>query len=137
MKRHLTPEIPADVHEHLTAAENTEKAVDAMKSFLRDGDEEKFELAVALYVASARFRQEQIENVTGALCTLAGSVEGPQADDFFAVRPTRLHRLIFSGILRAFYGDDAVERALGASAQRKADAPQHTRTGTWPMKPAE
>jgi hypothetical protein len=53
------------------------------------------------------------------------------------MRPTRMHQLIFSGILRAFYGDVAVDRAVGAASQRKADAPQHSKSGTWPRPPVE
>jgi hypothetical protein len=127
-------EIPPELYEHLTAAENTDKAVEAMKLFLREGDEEQCELAVAIYVASARSRREQIETVASALSALAGVLETPPAEEIL-MRPSRLHQLLFSGILRAFYGDVAVDRALGASAQRKADAPQHTRSGTWPTRP--
>lgn len=137
MNRRTAFEVAPEIIEQLTAAQNTEKAVEAMKLFLVEGGEEKFELAVAVYVASARSRQEPIEKVAGALSALAGVLEGPQSDDLFLMRPTRLHQLIFSGILRAFYGDITVDRALGASAQRKADAPQHTRSGTWPTRPAE
>ena len=137
MKRRAAPTIPLDQYERLTDAQNTEQAVEAIKLFLREGDEEKCEIAVAIYVASARYRQESIERVTAALCDLAGSLEGSKADDSIMLRPTKLHQLIFNGILRAFYGDEAVDRAIGASAQRKADAPQHTRSGTWPMPPSE
>jgi hypothetical protein len=68
---------------------------------------------------------------------LAENLEGPRRENEVRMRPTRMHELIFTGILRAFYGDPAVLRAVGARAQRKADAPQHTKSGTWPRKPAE
>ena len=137
MNRRANFEVAPEIYERLTDTQNTEKAVEAMKLFLRERDEEQFELAVAVYVASARSRQEPIEKVASGLSLLAGVLEGPQSDDLFFLRPTRLHQLIFNGILRAFYGDIAVDRALGASAQRKADAPQHTRSGTWPTRPAD
>jgi hypothetical protein len=131
------PDLPPDVYDHLTAAENTDQAVAAMRRFVRRGEEAAFEYAVAIYVASARTRQEPIEAVVGALCLLAATLEGPRSENDILLRPTRMHQLIFSGILRAFYGDEAVLRAVGARAQRKADAPQHTKSGTWPRKPAE
>jgi hypothetical protein len=137
MRRRETPQIPLELYQHLTASQNTEQTVKAMELFLREGHEEKFEFAVALYVASSRYRQEPIEKVTGALCELAGNLEGPRTDGELLLRPTRLHQLIFNGILRAFYGDEAVDQALGASAQRKADAPQHMQSGTWPKRPAQ
>lgn len=137
MNRRTAFEVAPEIIEQLTAAQNIEKAIEAMKLFLLDGGEEKFELAVAVYVASAHSRQEPIEKVAGALSALSGVLGGPQSDETFLARSTRLHELIFNGILRAFYGDIAVDRALGASAQRKADAPQHTRSGTWPTRPAD
>jgi hypothetical protein len=137
MYRRTEPVIAPELYQHLTAAQNADHVVEAMRLFLLEGDDEKFELAVAVYVASARYRREQIETVAGALAMLAGSVEGPAVDNDLVRRPTRLHQLIFSGILRAFYGDAAVDRALGASAQRKADAPQHTKSGTWPIIPRD
>lgn len=108
-----------------------------MELFLKMGDEEAFEYAVAVYVASARTREEPIERVVGALCMLAGNLEGPRSEHDILMHPTRMHELLFAGILRAFYGDPVVLRAIGARAQRKADAPQHTLSGTWPRKPAE
>ena len=108
-----------------------------MRVFLRNGDEPAFEYAVAVYVASARHRLEPIEIVTGALGLLAGNLEGPRPEGESFLTPTRLHQLIFNGILRAFYGDIAIDRGMGATAQRKADAPQHTKSGTWPKKPEE
>lgn len=137
MTRGPTPEIPSELYESITAPQNTDNAVKAMRVFVRDGDEATFEYAVALYVASARHREEPIEKVTGALCMLAGVLEGPRMDGDILLRPTRLHQLIFNGILRAFYGDVAVDRGIGASAQRRADAAQHTMSGTWPRKPAD
>ena len=131
------PDLPPEVNERITASENTEKAVGAMKVFLEQGDEEAFEYAVAVYVASARTRQEPIERVVAALCLLASDLEGPRSENEILMHPTRMHELLFAGILRAFYGDPAVLRAVGARAQRKADAPQHTISGTWPRKPAE
>ena len=131
------PELPPDIYEHITASENTEQAVAAMKLFLLQGDEEAFEYAVAVYVASARTRQEPVERVVAALCLLASDLEGPRSENDILLNPTRMHELLFAGVLRAFYGDPAVLRAIGARAQRKADAPQHTISGTWPRKPAD
>jgi hypothetical protein len=137
MSRRPTPVIPAPLYQDITAPENAETAVEAMQVFIREGNEETFEYAVALYVASAKHRQEAIETIAGALCQLAANLEGPRRENDVLLRPTRMHELIFTGILRAFYGDVAVDRGIGASAQRKADAPQHTQSGTWPRKPAE
>src|SRR3954464_4576310 len=122
---------------HITAPENTASAVRAMREFLTRSDESTFEHSVALYVASARHRQEPIEKVAAALSVLAAEVEGPLVSAAEPVERTRMHALIFSGILRAFYGDVVVERGIGASAQRRADAPQHTKAGTWPSRQAD
>ncbi|HUQ99530.1 MAG TPA: hypothetical protein VM166_08750 [Gemmatimonadaceae bacterium] len=137
MAHNDAPVPPSSAFEAITAPENTTQAVAAMQSFLLAGDEAAFEYAVAVYVASARHRNEPIEIVTGALCVLAGEMEGPRQENDLIMRPTRMHQLLFNGILRAFYGDVAVDRAIGATAQRKADAPQHSKSGTWPRRPAE
>jgi hypothetical protein len=125
------------VYSQITAPENTASAVRAMREFLARHDESTFEHAVALYVASARNRQEPIERVAGALALLAWDIEGPVVSAEEPVERSRMHALIFTGILRAFYGDVAVERGIGASSQRKADAPQHTKAGTWPSRQAD
>jgi hypothetical protein len=129
---------PDDVaYLQVTAPENTASAIRAMREFLVRHDEATFERAVALYVASARHRQEPIEKVAAALSALAPDVEGPLFNANEPVARSRMHSMIFTGILRAFYGDVAVERGIGASAQRKADAPQHTKAGTWPSRHAD
>jgi hypothetical protein len=130
-----TPE-PA-MYQDLTPPQNKDKAVEAMMSFLRQGDAKAFEHAVAVYVASARQREEPIESVTGALCMLANDLEGPRLEGDLIMHPSTMHQLLFNGILRAFYGDVAVDRANGATAQRRADAPQHTKSGTWPRRPVD
>jgi hypothetical protein len=131
---HDVPEIPLESYERITAHGNITHAIEAMQAFIRKGDVSKFEYAVALYVASARNRQEPIEKVTGALCALAENLEGPKGEAEILAHPSRMHELIFNGILRAFYGVVAVERADGARAQRKADASQHVESGTWPRR---
>jgi hypothetical protein len=125
------------VYQTITASDNISNAIGAMQAFVREGDEEKFATAVALYVASARFRQEPIEQVVGALCRLVEEIEGPKRDSEPILKPSRMHELVFTGILKAFYGDIAVERSRGARAQRKADAPQHRERGTWPRRPED
>jgi len=135
MSRRDVPDIPQYLHETLTAPESTARAIEAMQTFLIEGDQPTFEYAVALYVAAARQRNEPIERITGALCMLAENLQGPRRDAEFLLHPTRMHELVFNGILRAFYGDVAVDRAIGASEQRKADAKQHIKSGTWPKRP--
>jgi hypothetical protein len=131
-------DIPPHIRERLTLPENSSAAVDAMKLFISEGNEAEFEEAVAIYCASARTREEPIETVLAVCCELAAGLEGPrQESDDVLSRPTKMHALIFAGILRAFYGDVAVERGIGASTQRKADASQHFKSGTWPKRPAE
>ncbi len=121
----------------ITEPESTASAVRAMREFLAQHDESVFEHAVALYVAAARERNEPIEQAAGALVMLGSDIEGPRLNVDEPLGQSRMHELIFIGILRAFYGDIAVERGIGASAQRKADAPQHTKAGTWPSRQAD
>src|SRR4051812_30928257 len=128
--------IPAAIREQLTHPQNVQAAVKAIKLFLTKGDEEAFEKSVALYCASAQGRKESVEAVLAVLTTLARELEQPTVFDDFPAHPTTLHARIFAGILRAFYGNTVVDREVGASAQRKADAPQHSRSGTWPIRPA-
>jgi hypothetical protein len=131
------PTIPHAAREPLTHAEITADTLTAMTTFMSKGDEAAFERAVALYVASARSRKEPIESVLSVCCTLATDLEGPRVVSEGLSNPTKMHALIFAGILRAFYGDVAIDRAIGASAQRRADAPQHVLSGTWPRRPTD
>jgi hypothetical protein len=128
--------IAPDVRDLLLNPPNTATALEAMQSFIAEGDKGAFKHAVALYVKSARARNESIETVLGVLCTLATDLEGPRVADGVLMHPTTMHELIFAGILRAYFGTVAVERGIGASSQRKADAPEHVKTGTWPRRPA-
>lgn len=130
--------LPPTVHRQLTQPESVEAAVAAMQSFIENGDRETFQVAVAVYCVGACERGDEVQTVLGALCRLAVDLEGPRArDEDVLARPTEMHSLIFSGIMRAFYGDLAVDRQRGASAQRKADAPQHIKSGTWPKPPVD
>src|SRR5206468_7281003 len=116
MTRPAALQLDDSAYVDITAPENTATAIRAMREFLVRGDESAFEHSVALYVASARHRQEPIERVAAALSLLASEVEGPLVNATEAVERSRMHALIFTGILRAFYGDVAVERGIGASA---------------------
>lgn len=101
----LAPHISPDRYRHLTAPESTAQVTEAMRAFLADGDENAFEYAVTLYVASARARHEPIEAVVSALRQVSEALEGTQ--QILAVTPpTRLRELTFRGILRAFYGEE-------------------------------
>ena len=134
----MTSTIPPAVHQQLTQPESVDAAVAAMKLFVAQGDTEAFQEAVALYCVGACDRGDEIHTVLGALCRLAADVEGARTfDKLVLARPTELHSLIFAGILRAFYGDGAVDRGVGARAQRKADAPEHVKNRSWPKRPAD
>jgi hypothetical protein len=134
----MTASIHPTIQLQLTQPESVEVAVAAMKSFIAKGDRETFQAAVAIYCVGACERGDAVETVLGALCQLATDLEGPRSqDETLLSRPTEMHSLIFSGILRAFYGDPAVDRGTGARAQRKADASQHAKNGTWPNRPVD
>jgi hypothetical protein len=130
-------DIPPDIREQLTRPADATTALEAMQLFLTKGDGAAFEQAVELYITSARTREEPIETVLSVLCQLAADLEGPRVTNEMLLRPTKMHALVFAGILRAYYGNVAVERGIGASAQRKADASQHFKSGTWPKRPAD
>jgi hypothetical protein len=131
----VTPTIPPTIHQLLTQPESVDAAVDAMKLFIAEGDPEAFQHAIAIYCAGACERGDECHLVLGALCRLAADLEGLPDEGVF-LKPSAMHSLIFTGILRAFYGDRAVDLGAGARAQRKADAPQHVHNGTWPKPPA-
>ena len=133
----MSAAIPPAIQKQLTHPENAEAAIQAMKLFLAKGEKATFQQAVATYCAGACERGDEVQTVLGALCRLAMDIEGPRVKlEGVLAGPSELHSLIFAGILRAFYGDGAVDRAVGARAQRKADAPQHVQSGTWPVPPA-
>lgn len=131
----MSAPIPPAIQKQLTRPESTEAAISAMKLFVAKGEKETFQHAVATYCAGACERGDEVQTVLGALCRLAIDLEGPRLkSEGVLAGPSELHSLIFAGILRAFYGDAAVDRSVGASAQRKADASQHIQSGTWPVR---
>lgn len=131
----MTVTIPSAIHRQLTQPDSIEAAAAAMTLFLAHGDRHAFQDAVAIYCTAARERTEEVETVIATLCCVGADLEGPNSrDQELLLRPSEMHQLILGGILRAFYGDAAVDRAAGASAQRKADAPQHAKGGTWPRR---
>lgn len=134
----MSTAIPPSIDQRLTRPESVEAAIDAMKLFLLKGDREAFQQAVAIYCVGARESGDQVQTVLGALCRVAEDMESqsPSGGNIL-LRPSEMHSLIFAGILRAFFGNAAVDRAAGASSQRRADAPQHVRGGTWPSRPVE
>ena len=133
----MSAAIPPAIQKQLTRPESTEAAIDAMKLFIAKGEKDTFQYAVATYCAGACDRGDEVETVLGALCRLALDLEGPRVRLEGVLAPrSELHSLIFGGILRAFYGDAVVDREVGASAQRKADASQHVQSGTWPVRAA-
>lgn len=101
--RDTAPQIPPDLYDHLTNAQNVEQVTGAIRTFLDDGDTETFEYAVALYLASARSRGVPIAKVLEVLTNLGESIEGrvPAA--------SRLQASIFRGILRVFFGEVSLE----------------------------
>lgn len=134
----MTASLPPTIHRQLAQPESVEAAVAAMELFIKKGDRETFQVAVAVYCVAACERGDEVQTVLGALCRVAADLEGPRGrDEDVLARPSEMHSLIFSGIMRAFYGDLAVDRQRGASAQRKADALQHTKNGTWPNRPVD
>lgn len=95
--------------------ENTARVAEAMCVFLRRGERDAFERAVALFVRSARARNDPIERVLAVLIELATYREGTPAPHDMELSELRL--LILRGVLLAFYGDSPV-RVVGSPQQR-------------------
>jgi len=98
------PHIPAELYEYLTNVENVDQVSRAIRTFLDSGDEVTFEYAVAVYLASARFRAQPIAEVLQVLTSLTESIEGRTLSS-----PSSLQASVFRAILRAFYGEVTVE----------------------------
>lgn len=86
--------------------ENAARVSEAMRAFAACGRQGAFEQAVALFVRSARARNEPIEQVLAVLIELATDEEG-------VARPHDLERsdlrqLVLRGVLLAYYGDSPV-----------------------------
>lgn len=84
-------------------AENTTRVSEAMRVFVDRGDRDALERAIALYVRSARARNEPIERVLAVLIELATVREGAAAPHH--LDPSELRQLLLKGVLLAFYGE--------------------------------
>ena len=107
---------PAELFDVLEHEENVTRVLTAMQAFLRHGDPQLFERAIAVYVRSARAKQKPVESVLAALEAVADELERGAAPGF-SQRDTPLRRLVLRGVLLAFYGPESVHRE---SAARKA-----------------
>lgn len=83
--------------------ENSAGVSEAMRVFVDRGEREALERAVALFVRSARARNEPIERVLAVLIELATGREGAAAPHDLQL--SELRHLILRGVLLAFYGD--------------------------------
>ena len=94
---------PEQLFSVISREENTARVAEAMCTFLDRGQSDAFERAVALFVRSARARNDPIERVLAVLIELATQREGaaPPHD----LELSELRRLILRGVLLAFYGD--------------------------------
>jgi hypothetical protein len=84
-------------------AENSAGVSEAMRVFVDRGEAEALERAVALFVRSARARNEPIERVLAVLIELATGREGTAAPHDLEL--STLRQIILRGVLLAFYGD--------------------------------
>ena len=97
---------PAQLFRVIGREENTTRVSEAMQVFIERGDGTALENAVALFVRSARAREEPIERVLAVLIELATAREGTAAPH--DLEQSELRRLILRGVLLAFYGDSPV-----------------------------
>jgi hypothetical protein len=94
---------PKQLFRAISHEENAERVSRAMRAFLANGDVERFEQAVAVFVRSARARGEPVERVLAVLIELAEAREGAAYPHDWT--PTDLRLLVLRGVLIAFYGD--------------------------------
>jgi hypothetical protein len=106
--------------------ENTERVSEAMRAFLHRGDAQAFERAIAVFVRSARARNEPVERVLAVLIGLAEALEGAGYPHDWTL--TDLRWVILRGVLLAFYGDTDVashvvdvERRAGGDRRRTTE----------------
>jgi hypothetical protein len=100
---------PAELFAVIQRDENVARVSGAMRTFVERGDTDSFQRAVAVFVRSARAREEPIERVLGVLEELVDGLEGhplPGSSE----RETKMRTLVLRGVLLAFYGGEAVER---------------------------
>ena len=90
--------------------ENTQRVAQAISVFVERGDRTAFERAIALFVRSARARNDPIERVLAVLIELATEREGAALPHNLEL--SELRRLILRGVLLAFFGDSPVRVAV-------------------------
>ena len=90
----------------ISREENADRVSQAMRAFLDQRDVPKFERAVAVFVRSARARNEPVKRVLAVLIELAEAREGGSYPHDWALTDLRL--VVLRGVLLAFYGDTTV-----------------------------
>jgi len=97
---------PEQLFQVISREENADRVSQAMRAFLANHDVARFEVAVAVFVRSARTRGDPVERVLAVLIELAEAREGTGYPHDFALTDLRL--VVLRGVLLAFYGDTAV-----------------------------
>lgn len=113
---------PEQLFRVVSSEENSERVSDAMRAFLTNRDVPRFEQAVAIFVRSARARDEPIERVLAVLIQLAETSEGAGYPHDWTLTDLRL--VLLCGVLLAFYGDTSVAQREEGVERRSGERRQ-------------
>ena len=108
---------PAELFDVIEHEESVHRVLDAMRQFVTRHDLRLLERGVAVYVRSARARNESIEKVLAGLETIADELERGGVPGF-KERDTPLRGIVLRGVLLAYYGADTVRREADARTKR-------------------
>ena len=117
---------PDQLFEVVGHADSADRVAEAMRMFLKHGELARFEQAIAVFVRSARARQEPIERVLAVLIELAAAKEGVAYPHDWTL--TDLRWVVLRGVLLAFYGDTSLAKRDSGIERRSGDERRHDGT---------
>lgn len=96
---------PESLFEVIATAESIDRAREAMRTFVLQGDREALEQAIAIYARSARARGQKIENILADLNELSQQQRLRYSHDGELLAPSETKKLVLRTVLEAFGGN--------------------------------
>lgn len=96
---------PESLFKVIASSESADRAAEAMRTFVIQGDRGALEQAIAIYARSARARGQKIENILADLNALSQQHHVRYSHDGELLAPSETKKLVLRTVLEAFGGN--------------------------------
>lgn len=96
---------PDELFDVIASAPNAQRAQDAMRLFLTQGNPDELRQAIAIYTRSARAEGKSVENILAELNGLTDAHHGRYDHTGELLAPSQLKKLVLRTVLEGFGGE--------------------------------